>query len=632
MVIKAEDCGTTQGIYVGKIVTEGDVIETLSTRCRGRTSLERVSHPRNKDVVICEAGDAFDDRHSILLDEVDTTYNAERETAKSADNPDTAIEAIEAEYRRHGFRIGEHGELQISMRSPLTCDLESGICAKCYGWDLSTRKFAEVGLAAGVIAAETMSEPLSQLTMRTFHHGGVATGTVLTGYNQAGRMYGTLHQELKADLKTDELEAHEMPDFIGEQRGLLDELTGKAQRQKEEAEKGTKKTKKSETPPPRTTANRQLARELVEHSFYHYVGIPFVERLLEARRAPKGEAVVTHYDGIIDTIKIGLLGRWIVIRARVKPKEVEVSGKTIAEKVLHPQSGETVYEAGTEINKAVLDKLAKLKIHEITIFEVVLLPKRRILLVEVGDKVKAGDPLTQGPLDLGTLLEFRGIRAVQEYLVTELQSLYKSNGVSINDRHLEVICRQMLRKVRIREGGDSKFLPGQTVDRFAFRRENERIQQMIAAREEVEYEDPETGEIKKRIPVPATADAVIQGITEAALTTESFLSAASAQKTVRVLTDAAVKGRTDDLVGLKENVIIGRLIPAGSGFPAYRNIAVKTTREPIWARAPITALASMQEQEAVGELEELSEEDIGDIRTLAESLGAENLPEEEPQT
>jgi len=628
MVIKAEDCGTTQGIYVAKIVTEGDVIETLSLRCKGRTSIERVTDPNSKEeVVICELGDAFDERGANMLDAADASYHKAREEAKLDKDPEKALEKIEAHYRKHGFRIGEHGELQVSIRSPLTCELESGICAKCYGWDLSTRKFAEVGLAVGVIAGETMSEPLSQLTMRTFHHGGVATGTVLTGYNQAGRMYGTLHQELKADLKTDELESHEMPDFIGEQRNLLDELTGKAERLKAEAEKSTKKTKKADTPPPRTTANRQLARELVEHSFYHYVGIPFAERLLEARRAPKGEAIVARFDGIVDTIKVGQLGRWIVIRAKVTPGEHDISGKTIAEKVLHPETKETVFEAGTDINKAVLDKLAKVGVNEITIFEVVLLPKRRILLVDTGHKVKAGDPLTQGPLDLGTLLEFRGIRAVQEYLVNELQSLYKSNGVSINDRHLEVICRQMLRKVRIKEGGDTKFLPGQIIDRFAFRRENERIQQMIAAGEEAEYEDIETGEIKKRTPIPATADAVIQGITEAALTTESFLSAASAQKTVRVLTDAAVKGRTDDLVGLKENVIIGRLIPAGSGFPAYRNIAVKTTREPVWAKAPITALASMQDREEIEEVEEFDEGDIGDIRTLAESLGAENLDE-----
>ncbi len=628
IVIKAEDCGTTQAIYVAKIIKEGDVVEQLSIRCKGRTSIERVTLPGSKEeVVLCEAGDAFGDKGAALLDEADALYYKLRSDAQEAKDVDKATEKVEADFRKHGFRIGEHGELQVSIRSPLTCDLDSGICSKCYGWDLSTKKFAEVGLAVGVIAGETMSEPLSQLTMRTFHHGGVATGTVLTGYNQAGRMYGTLHQELKVDLKTDELDVHEMPDFIGEQRGLLDELTGKAERLKAEAEKPTKKTKKSLTPPPRTTANRQLARELVEHSFYHYVGIPFVERLLEARRAPKGEAVVSRYDGVVDTIKVGQLGRWIVIRAIVTPGEHDIAGKTIAERVLHPETKETLIEAGTEINKAATDKLAKHGVEKLTIFEVILLPKRRILLVETGDKVKAGDPLTQGPLDLGSLLEFRGVRAVQEYLVSELQSIYKSNGVSINDRHLEVICRQMLRKVRIKEGGDSKFLPGQIIDRFAFRRENERLQQMIAAKEEVEYEDIETSDMKKRLPIPATADAVIQGITEAALTTESFLSAASAQKTVRVLTDAAVKGRTDDLVGLKENVIIGRLIPAGSGFPAYRNIAVKTTREPVWAKAPITALASMQDREDVEEIEEFDESDIGDIRSLAESLGAERVDE-----
>ncbi len=632
VVIKSDDCGTSTGTYISTIENEGETVEPIKLRITGRVTTETILDPREKKkTVVAEANEPISEEAGIAIEQIEKTYRAEREATKGKEKAITELEAI---YRKAGFRIGDHGELQISIRSPLTCELSTGICSKCYGWDLSSRKLAEVGTAVGVIAAETMSEPLSQLTMRTFHHGGVATGTVLTGYNQAGRMYGSLHQELKADLKMDELEPQAWPDFVGEQKKLIDNLTGKVvEPPKEDSDEVPEKKSKAkakkeddkEKPakPVSTLANRQLARELVENSFYHYVGIPFVERLLEARRAPKGEAIISRNDGVITKIENGKLGRWVCIRAELPLDSQEISGKTIAENIKNPNSKEIALLAGVEINKAALDKLAKIGVKTVPVLDVMLLPKRRILLVKEGDRVKAGDPLTQGPLDLGSLLEFRGIRAVQEYLIKELQSLYASNGVSINDRHLEVICRQMLRKVRIREGGNTIYLPGQVVDRFAFRRENERIQSMIAAGEKVPYEDLETGEEKMKVPELATADAVIQGITEAALTTESFLSAASAQKTVRVLTEAAVRGKTDDLVGLKENVIIGRLIPAGSGFSDYRNIAVKTTREPVWAKAPLTALASMQERDEMDDFEETDENEIGDISSLAASLGAE---------
>ncbi|HWP31387.1 MAG TPA: DNA-directed RNA polymerase subunit beta' [Fimbriimonadales bacterium] len=631
VVINAEDCGTTSGVYVSRIESDNDVIETLRERVRGRTAVEDIYDPRNKEKKkIVAANEVIDDKTADILEQISETYYKARSEAKTAEDPKKVISTLENTYRKAGFRIGEHGELQVTIRSPLTCDLEKGICSKCYGWDLSTSRLAEKGLAVGVIAAETMSEPLSQLTMRTFHHGGVALGTVLTGYTQAGRMYGTLHQEMKADIVRDESALETWPDFVSEQKSVIEGLMGKEKNGEEKPAKGAKsKAKKTDQPPRVSTANRQLARELVEHSLYHYVGIPFVERLLEARRAPKGEAVISRYGGEVIKIESGALGRWVVIKGELPIDSEELPGKPIAEEIRHPETKEVLFQPGTELTKSAIERLAKLGIEKVKVLEILLLPKRRILLIKEGDIVKPGDPLTQGPMELNGLLEFRGIRAVQEYLIKELQSLYKSNGVNINDRHLEIICRQMLRKVKIRDAGDSKFLPGQIVDRFALRRENERIQAMIDAGEQIEAEDPITGEFVRRTPRLATADPVIQGITEAALTTDSFLSAASAQKTVRVLTEASVKGKTDELVGLKENVIIGRLIPAGSGFPAYRNIQVKTTREPVWAKTAISALASMQEKELPEEAEEVEEGDIGDIRSLAESLGAEPKSTEE---
>ena len=185
-----------------------------------------------------------------------------------------------------------------------------------------------------------------------------------------------------------------------------------------------------------------------------------------------------------------------------------------------------------------------------------LVPYRGNLEVEVGDEVQAGDRLTEGPLDPQKVLQLQGVRGVMDYLVREIQAVYKSQGVEINDKHVEVIVRQMLRKRKILEAGDTATLPGQVVDKFAFEDENRRVMAM----------DP-PGQ-------PASGEWVLLGITEASLATDSFLSAASFQKTTRVLTDAAVRGKVDNLVGLKENVIIGRLIPAGTGLPIYRDLEV----------------------------------------------------------
>src|SRR5581483_11326531 len=360
VVIKAEDCNTTSGVYISRIENEGELIETFRGRAKGRTNVEKLLDPRKKDrPVLVEAQEIIDERTANELSLIDEEYYARRKEAGSANDPAKAIQKLEEEYAKCGFRIGDHGELQVTIRSPLTCDLERGICAKCYGWDLSTSKLVEVGTAVGVIAAETMSEPLSQLTMRTFHHGGVATGTVLTGYNQAGRMYGSLHQELKADLASEETETTQLPDFVGEQRKLIDTMTGKAPADGDKKPADGAKPKKSETPPAKTTANKQLARELVEHSFYHYVGIPFVERLLEARRAPKGEAVISRFHGTVTKIETGKLGRWVVIRAELPIDSSDLSGRTVAEDIKHPSKKDTIVNAGSDLNRLLIEKLMK---------------------------------------------------------------------------------------------------------------------------------------------------------------------------------------------------------------------------------------------------------------------------------
>ena len=233
------------------------------------------------------------------------------------------------------------------------------------------------------------------------------------------------------------------------------------------------------------------------------------------------------------------------------------------------ESGEVIVKAGEQITDKHLRSIVKMGMKSVVIRRVYMVPYRGDLEVEKGQEVHPGDRLTEGPLDPQKVLELQGTRGVQEYLVREIQSVYKGQGVDINDKHVEVIVRQMLRKRKVRHPGDSRFLPGQIVDKFVFEDENTRVRNMATPGQE------------------ATADWVLLGITEASLATESFLSAASFQKTTRVLTEAAVRGKKDELVGLKENVIIGRLIPAGTGLPSYRSLELATPDgNPLIVEAP----------------------------------------------
>ena len=300
------------------------------------------------------------------------------------------------------------------MRSSLACRSKHGVCCKCYGMGLARREEVKIGEAVGIVAAQSIGEPGTQLTMRTFHTGGVAGGDITQG-------------------------------------------------------------------------------------------LPRVEELFEARK-PKGLAVITEIAGTVS------------ISDDKKRKEVTVKGEDDA-KTYTISFG------------------SKLKVKE-------------------GDYLEAGDPITEGSINPNDILQIKGPQGVYEYLISEVQKVYRNQGVDINDKHIEVIGRQMLKKVRIEDSGDTKMFPGALVDMYEFEDENNR---MIA-------------EGKK----PAKGKRTLLGITKASLSTESFLSAASFQETTRVLTDAAIKGKVDPLLGLKENVIIGKLIPAGTGMSMYKDIHIST--------------------------------------------------------
>ncbi|MHB9132503.1 MAG: DNA-directed RNA polymerase subunit beta' [Armatimonadota bacterium] len=460
---------------------------------------------------------------------------------------------------------------RVPLRSPLTCELRQGICSTCYGRDLATGRIVEVGEAVGIIAAQSIGEPGTQLTMRTFHTGGVA-GQYLTGVaNVKDQRVRTLQQILE-DVN----------------RGRVHLGTEMSERERV----------------------KQI-QKMVKVMEQTVSGLLRVVELFEARK-PKGQAIVSDIEGLVAKIDTSGGGKTVVIHSELpmQPEEA-IIGQLLGVEVRDPQTDKVLLEAGKELTPPVVAKLRQAGVGSVTVEEHYMVPYRGALRVNTGDMLKGGDPLTEGPVDPQELLRMRGPREVQEYLVAEIQRVYRSQGVDINDKHVEIIVRQMLRKRKVTEPGDSDFLPGQVVDRFEFEEENRRVAQAGG--------------------LEGQADWVLLGITESSLATDSFLSAASFQKTTRVLTDAAIKGKVDHLVGLKENVIIGRLIPAGTGMERYRNVKVLSPGGEIRLFEPETTTS---EQDFVERLLEESELDLlraeEDAVGMAQSVDAmESVDDEE---
>ncbi|MGG3891693.1 DNA-directed RNA polymerase subunit beta' [Metabacillus fastidiosus] len=373
VIIREEDCGTDRGILAEAIKEDNEVIERLDERLIGRYARKAVKHPETGAILVEE---------NALITE------------------DLAEEIVNA------------GIEEVWIRSAFACNTRHGVCKKCYGRNLATGTEVEVGEAVGIIAAQSIGEPGTQLTMRTFHTGGVAG----------------------------------------------DDITQ---------------------------------------------GLPRIQELFEARN-PKGQAIISEIDGVIVEIN----------EVRDKQQEVVIKGEVETRSYTAPYN-------------------ARLKVAE-------------------GDKIESGQVLTEGSIDPKELIKVKGLAAVQDYLLREVQKVYRMQGVEIGDKHVEVMVRQMLRKVRVADAGDTDVLPGTLLD----------VHQFTDANEKVLLEGGR----------PATGRPVLLGITKASLETDSFLSAASFQETTRVLTDAAIKGKRDELLGLKENVIIGKLVPAGTGMPRYRQV------------------------------------------------------------
>jgi DNA-directed RNA polymerase subunit beta' len=436
-----------------------------------------------------------------------------------------AHDAVRELRERGGLARGE-----VTIRSPFTCELRQGICSRCYGRDLATNRPVEVGEAVGIIAAQSIGEPGTQLTMRTFHTGGVAA-QYLTGVAEVKKKRQETLRELHEDIR----------------RGLV---------HFEEQTEGYERE--------RVKKIQQMLKVLEEQ----VKGLLRVVELFEARR-PKGQAIVSEVDGVIAAVDT--TGVKTVIIHSDQPPDERVIGEILAEKVT--ADGRTLAEAGKELTPQLVARMQQKGVTSVKIRKSYLVPYRGYLRVDEGDYLQQGDSLTEGPLDPQKVLQMKGVHGIQDYLVREIQNVYRTQGVDINDKHIEIIVRQMLRKRRVVDPGDTELLPGQITDRFEFDEVNRRIEQHGGR--------------------PATAEPMLLGITEASLSTESFLSAASFQKTTRVLTDAAIKGKVDHLIGLKENVIIGRLIPAGTGMSRYRNVQVIGPRD----EEPLLALPQEPREE-----------------------------------
>ena len=551
VIISEHDCGTVDGLEIRPIIESGEVIEALRDRIIGRVSLDSIKDPIEGSMIV-KANEEIGE-----------------ETA-------SAIQAAGIE--------------KVRIRSVLSCESVRGVCALCYGRDLATGKLVEMGLAVGVIAAQSIGEPGTQLTMRTFHIGGTASHTTqqttleakntglvklhnvttvkdkkgdlvvmnrsgaLIIHDQKGRekerhavVYGARlkvkdGQEAKQGQLLVEWDPYSFT-IMTEDNGqatFKDVIDGQTVQEQVDENTGMSEHVIIESPDEkkqprievRDSKGKILRKYLLPSGAHLMVedgqdvsagdvlakipretaktkditgGLPRVVELFEARR-PKEPAVITEIDG---TVKYGDVQK--------QYRKIFVTGDDA-------ETREYQLPRGSHIN------------------------------VQEGERVRAGEPLMDGPIDPHDILRVRGEKELQRYLVDEIQEVYRLQGVNINDKHIEVISRQMMRWVKVEEVGDSAFLIDEVVDRFRFMNENNRL----------------TGEGKKS----ASGHPLLLGITKASLSTDSFISAASFQETTRVLTEAAISGKVDHLRGLKENVIMGRLIPAGTGMEFYRKIKI----------------------------------------------------------
>ncbi|MGV0846392.1 DNA-directed RNA polymerase subunit beta' [Empedobacter falsenii] len=600
VIVMHEDCGTLRGLEVTALKKKEEIIESLSSRVLGRTSLNDIYNPDNGELII-SAG-------NIITEDVGDALEA------------AGIENVE-------------------VHSPLTCEAKTGICAKCYGRNLATGKGVQKGESVGVVAAQSIGEPGTQLTLRTFHVGGTA-GNVSE--------QNTINAKVDGTVEFDDLRTVESTDDAGNkvdtvvsrstEMKVIDDL-GNVRQQTNIAygtilsvKNGAKVQKGQEIASwdPYNgviiaESTGKIEYEQLEQGVTFQIEIDeqtgFQEKVISESRNKKlvpALRVIT-IDGEEKTYNLPVgahlmvndgekinAGKILVKIPRKSAKSGDITGglPRITEllEARNPSNPSVVCEMDGvvsfgKIKRGNREIIVESKNGEIRRYLVKLSAQ---ILVQENDFVRAGEPLSDGAITPEDILRILGPTAVQEYLVNEIQDVYRLQGVKIDDKHFEIIVRQMLRKVRIVDSGDSRFLEDSLEHKDDFMQENDRLfgmkvvedagdsdtlsaGQIITVRElrdensKLKREDKNL--VTAREALPATAEAVLQGITRASLQTKSFMSAASFQETTKVLNEAAVAGKVDGLVGLKENVIVGHLIPAGTGLKEYQNIIVGSNRE-----------------------------------------------------
>jgi len=598
VVVNEDDCGTLRGLEVSALKKSEEIVESLAERIIGRVSLEDVVDPLTDEVYVAGG--------ELITEDIANRIDA------------SPIEVVE-------------------VRSPLTCGSKRGICAKCYGTNLATNKMAQMGDSAGVIAAQSIGEPGTQLTLRTFHVGGTA-GNVSEENKILAKFDGKVELE---DVRTVEGENGEniVIGRTGEMR-LIDVKTGRTVMTNNIPYGGILKVKDG--------AKLKQGDEIIQWDPYNAVIIAETAGKIAYKDIIQGTTYKVEIDeqtGFQDKVISENRNRKLIPTIQV----MDTNGNELKHYTL-PVGAHLMVEEGEEIAAGkVLVKIARksAKAGDITgglprvteLFEArnpsnpavvaaidgivsygkikrgnreIIIESRtgevkkylinlsKQILVQENDFVKAGTPLSDGSITPADILNIKGPTAVQAYLVNEIQEVYRLQGVKINDKHFEVIVRQMMRKVQIQDNGDTLFLEGNLVHAVDFMEENDRIfgmkvvenagessnlkeGQIITARELRDENSILTREDKALVEArdarPATASPVLQGITRASLQTKSFISAASFQETTKVLNEAAVNAKEDTLEGLKENVIVGHLIPAGTGLKKYRATVVGSQEE-----------------------------------------------------
>ncbi|MBN1829214.1 MAG: DNA-directed RNA polymerase subunit beta' [Deltaproteobacteria bacterium] len=584
-IILEYDCGTLDGIFVSALTEGGEIIETAGDRVLGRVALEDISDPFTNEVIV-RSGQEIDE---ALADKID----------------------------RAGLE-------RVLIRSVLTCKAAPGVCAKCYGRDLAHGHLVNIGEAVGIVAAQSIGEPGTQLTMRTFHIGGTAKfeeRSTLESRHEGIMRFVNLHTAVNRNNESIVMsrngELH-IIDNAGRSRGKYPVPYG-AYLRANEGETVTRGTLLAEWDPfsipilsevggiikygdiiEGKTMQEQLdeVTGLSRKVIVEYRNLDLRPRVSiknpegKTARIPGTQAMARHLLPVGANILVAE-GREIkagdviakIPRETTKTKDITGGLPRVAElfEARKPKEYAMIAEIDGVVSFSddIKGKRQIIVTPEVGEPKEYLVPKGKHVNVQEGDRIIAGEPLMGGASNPHDILTIKGVKELARYLVDEVQEVYRLQGVKINDKHIEIIVRQMLRKIRIADPGDTDFLSDEQVDRVLFDEENEKV--------------------LARDGKPAIGEPVLLGITKASLTTESFIAAASFQETTRVLTEAALAGKIDRLQGLKENVIMGRLIPAGTGLPLYRTLGinVRTAPESIIDDGPEILIESAENGEKV---------------------------------